>query len=189
MSDAGLVEAFRRGDSDAVRRVYREFGRLVHAVAYRVLGERTLAEEATQQTFLRAWENAATFDEGRELAPWLSVIAKRAAIDIWRREQRRHHDSLDHLATVADPRSADDVEDVWAIRAALSSLDDDARALLEMQYRDGFSQNDVADRLGVPLGTVKSRTHAAQVRLAAALRREDAGRPPARTHRGRGEQR
>jgi RNA polymerase sigma-70 factor (ECF subfamily) len=184
MSDVGLVEGFRRGDADAFRRLYREFGRLVHAVAYNVLGERTLAEEATQQTFVRAWENSASFDENRELAPWLCVIAKRIAIDIWRREQRRQHGSLDDLTTVPDPAGASEVEDVWAIRAALATIDPDARTLLELQYRDGFSQNEVANQLGIPVGTVKSRTHSAQSRLAAALRRHD---PDLQFRRQRGE--
>jgi RNA polymerase sigma-70 factor, ECF subfamily len=183
MTDAGLVEGLRRGDGDAVRRLYREFGRLVHAVAYGVLGERHLAEEATQQTFVRAWEHASTFDQERELAPWLCVIAKRVAIDIWRREERRRHTSLDEVATIPDPAGAQQVEDVWAIRAAMSSIDPDARRLLELQYRDGFSQNEVADQLGIPVGTVKSRTHTAQTRLAAALRRHDAD-PRHRLQRG-----
>ena len=185
MSDVGLVEGFRRGDADAFRRIYREFGRLVHAVAYNVLGERTLAEEATQQTFVRAWEHASTFEQGRELAPWLCVIAKRVAIDIWRRERRRQHDSLDELTSVADPDGAADVEDVWAIRSALSTIDPDARTLLELLYRDGFSQQEVSERLGIPVGTVKSRTHTAQSRLAVALRRHGSDQP---TRRQRGDQ-
>ena len=63
---------FRDGDPDAVRAIYREYGRLVFAVAYRVLGDRGLAEEATQQTFLKAWRAATSFDTDRELGPWLA---------------------------------------------------------------------------------------------------------------------
>jgi RNA polymerase sigma-70 factor (ECF subfamily) len=170
VTDADLVEAFRRGDESAFRRLYADYGRLVHAVAYRVLGERSLAEEATQQTFVRAWEHATSFEVGRDLAPWLVTIAKRIAIDVWRRERHRNHQPLDDLANVESPAGSDAVEDVWSIRAALGELSGDARALLRMQYYEGFSQQDVADHLGIPVGTVKSRTHAAQTRLAGALR-------------------
>ena len=179
VTDAELVEAFRRGDEHAFRRLYADYGRLVHAVAYRVLGERSLAEEATQQTFVRAWEHATSFEAGRDLAPWLVTIAKRIAIDVWRRERHRSHQPLDDLAGVETVAGSDAVEDVWSIRAALGELSDEARALLRMQYHEGFSQQHVADRLGIPVGTVKSRTHTAQTRLATALRRKGVLTPKA----------
>jgi RNA polymerase sigma-70 factor (ECF subfamily) len=185
VSEAEFVAAFRRGDDHAFRRMYAEYGRLVHAVAYHVLGERTLAEEATQLTFVKAWENAHTFGDDRPLAPWLAVIAKRVAIDVWRRERRRSHGPLDELTERHGPPMADSVEEVWSIRAALGELSDDAQALLRMQYHEGLSQQDVAERLGIPVGTVKSRTHTAQGRLARALRRVDVSIPgaPARHDR------
>ena len=83
------LDAFRRRDDGALRALYREYGRLVYAVAHRVLRQRELAEEATQQTFVRAWQAAGGFDVERDPAPWLATIAKRAAIDIHRREARR----------------------------------------------------------------------------------------------------
>ena len=81
-----LGTRFSAGDPDAVRELYRAYGRLVYAVSYRVVGERGLAEEATQQTFVKAWRAARSFEAGRELGPWLASIARRAAIDIQRRE-------------------------------------------------------------------------------------------------------
>ena len=95
MLSAQDVERFHAGDADAVRPVYAEFGRLVFAVSMRVLGQRELAEEATQQTFVQAWRSASSFEPGREMAPWLVTIARRAAIDIQRRERRRTHITLD----------------------------------------------------------------------------------------------
>jgi RNA polymerase sigma-70 factor, ECF subfamily len=176
VSDVNLVEAFRRGEPDAFRRMYAEFARLVYSISHHVLGERSLAEEAMQETFVSAWDNAGKFESGRELGPWLAVIARRAAIDIWRRERRREHDSLDEFVGIADSTSETEVEEIWAIRTALSSLDAGTRSLLELQYRDGFSQREVAERLNNPVGTVKSRTHTAQGRLAIALRREHVNR-------------
>src|SRR3954454_17593026 len=87
--EPGVLVAFRDRDDDAVRAVYREYGQLVYAVAHHVLGRHELAEEATQQTFVRAWQAAERVDIDRDPAPWLATIAKRVAIDIHRREARR----------------------------------------------------------------------------------------------------
>ena len=79
MLDAALIEAFRRREDAGVRSVYREYGRLVYAIALRALGNKELAEDATQQTFVQAWQAADRFESDRELAPWLATIARRTA--------------------------------------------------------------------------------------------------------------
>ncbi len=85
MLDQGEASRFRDGDPGAVRTVYRAYGGLVFTVACKVLGDRRLAEEATQQAFVQAWRAAGDYDLTQELGPWLAVIARRAAIDILRR--------------------------------------------------------------------------------------------------------
>jgi RNA polymerase sigma factor (sigma-70 family) len=85
MLDQGGAGRFRDGDPDAVRAVYRDYGGLAFAVAYDMLGDRRLAEEATQQAFVQAWRRAGDYDLTQELGPWLAVITRRAAIDILRR--------------------------------------------------------------------------------------------------------
>ena len=89
MLETAQIEAFRRREDAGIRAVYREYGRLVYAIALRTLGQKDLAEDATQQTFIQAWQAADRFDSERELAPWLATIARRVAIDIHRRESRR----------------------------------------------------------------------------------------------------
>ncbi|MET0458180.1 MAG: RNA polymerase sigma factor, partial [Ilumatobacteraceae bacterium] len=89
MVTADELLGFRSGNPDAVRAVYREYGGLVFAVSIRTLGSRDLAEESTQRTFVKAWKAAAGFEVGRELGPWLATIARRTAIDIYRREAHR----------------------------------------------------------------------------------------------------
>src|SRR3954470_10129434 len=96
--DVAALEDFSRRDPSAVRAVYRAYGGLVYAVAHRVLGRRDLAEEATQQTFVRAWQAADRLDPQRDPGPWLATIAKRAALDIHRREARRTTKALDDVA-------------------------------------------------------------------------------------------
>ena len=157
-----------------MRAIYRSHGRLVYAVAYRVLGDRGLAEEATQQTFVKAWRAAQSFDERRELGPWLAAIARRVAIDVYRREAHRSADPLESVpagdpAVVAAPQEAEAVYDVWEVRQAVAELPADEQEVVRLQHLDGFTHAQIAERLGVALGTVKSRSFRAHKRLAALL--------------------
>jgi RNA polymerase sigma-70 factor (ECF subfamily) len=172
--DEREITAYRAGEPDGVRAVYREYGRLVFAVTLRVLADRGLAEEATQQTFVQAWKAAGSFDPGRELGPWLATIARRAAIDVHRREARRTHGSLDDVAPgdssmVSLPPSAEQVYDVWEVRRAVDELPEDEREVVRLQHFDGLTHVEIAERLGLPVGTVKSRSFRAHKRLAAGL--------------------
>jgi RNA polymerase sigma factor (sigma-70 family) len=173
--DAALVDAFRRGDDEAVRQLYTAYGRLVFTVSYRVLGDRTQAEEATQQTFLQAWRHADSFEVGRDPAPWLATIARRAAIDIQRRERRRPTTPIDlapidDAALVTDPPSAEKLWETWQVRAAIQTLDEREREVVQLQHLDGYTHQQIAQRLGVALGTVKSRSFRAHRSLAERLR-------------------
>jgi RNA polymerase sigma-70 factor (ECF subfamily) len=190
---AEQTDAFRRGDPDAVRLVYREYGRMVFAVARSMLSSRELAEEATQQTFVKAWQAAASFDTTRALGPWLTTIARRTCIDLHRREARRAAANLDdvaaaHPALVTAEPDVGRHHDVWAVREAIDALPDDERTIVRWQHVDGLSHQEIAERLDIPLGTVKSRSFRAHRRLAAALghlrdggTQHTAGRAPAAT--------
>lgn len=160
---------FRSGDPDAVRVVYREFGRLVFAVAYKALGSHDLAEEATQQTFVKAWRAAATYDPARALGPWLATIARRTAIDIHRREARRSTEPLDEASVVALPDGVDQIFDVWEVRGAIDELPPLEREVVRLQHLHSLTQTEIAERLDVPVGTIKSRSFRAHRLLAARL--------------------
>jgi RNA polymerase sigma factor (sigma-70 family) len=172
--DARVRARFRDGDPDAVRAVYRAYGRLVYAVAYRVLADRGLCEEATQQTFVKAWRAAGRVDPSRELGPWLATIARRVAVDLYRREAHRAAGPLssvapDDPALASPPSAVEDVYDVWEVRRAVSELPDDEREVVLKQHFEGLTHAQIATRLGVPVGTVKSRSFRAHKRLAAEL--------------------
>ncbi len=164
---------FRAGDPDAVRAVFREYGRLVYAVALRATSSPDVAEEVVQQTFVKAWRAAASFDESRELGPWLATIARRTAIDLHRREARRIADRLDDVdagyAAVVDLPRVERSEEVWAVRQAIDELPPDEREVVRLQHLGELSHTEIAERLGVPVGTVKSRSFRAHRRLAARL--------------------
>lgn len=172
--DPESLDAFRHRDANGVRAMYREYGRLVYAVAHRVLGQHELAEEATQQTFVRAWQAAERLDADRDPAPWLATIAKRAAIDIYRREARRSTVALsdvaaDDRALVSLPPDLDTLDAVWHVRQAIDTLPADEAAIVRLQHLDGMTHHEISQHLGIAVGTVKSRSHRAHGKLAALL--------------------
>jgi len=173
MADADLALRFASGDADSVRVVYQSYGRLVFSISYQVLGDRGLAEDATQQTFVQAWRAARSYDPSRPLAAWLSTIAKRVAIDTYRRERRHRHldniDTADNPSLITLPPSIDQMHDVAVVRRALDELPATDRDLIRMQHFDELSHVEIARELQIPLGTVKSRTFRAHRRLAGIL--------------------
>jgi RNA polymerase sigma-70 factor (ECF subfamily) len=179
--DAALAARFATADPDTIRAVYESYGRLVYSVAYKVLGDVGLAEDAAQQTFVQAWRAASTYDPDRALGAWLAAIARRVAIDVYRRE-RRHRDAENidpsDARLVSLPPSVDQISDVWEVRQALDELPDQDRQLLRLQHYDELTQSEIAEQLAIPIGTVKSRSSRAHRRLAGMLghlRTESAG--------------
>jgi len=172
--DRAELDAFRRRDPNAIRTLYREYGRLVYAVAHRILGRHDLAEDAVQQTFVQAWQAADRFDAERDPASWLATIAKRVAIDIFRHHARRPAAALADViaedpAVVTLPPNLDTFETVWHVRRAIDTLAPDEAAIVRMQHLDGMTHSEISDKLGIALGTVKSRSHRAHQRLASLL--------------------
>ncbi len=174
MVDRGVRKRFRDGDPDAVRAVYDSYGRLVYSVAHRILGVSALAEEATQQTFVNAWRAALNLDESRDIGPWLAVIARRVAIDIYRREATRSTDPLESAppgdrALVSSATSAEAAYDVWEVRRAVAELPAEEEEVVRLHHFEGLTYAEIAERLDVAVGTVKSRSFRAHKRLAALL--------------------
>ncbi|WP_436499472.1 RNA polymerase sigma factor [Actinokineospora sp. HUAS TT18] len=159
------------GDESALAEAFRLCARPMLASAYRVLGDYDLAADAVQQAFVQAWRASASFDSTRQLQPWLCAIARRTAIDLYRRE-RRQRESLSSAEVVevwSDCGSFEEAWEAWQVRSALAKLTPEERAVLEMAYYLGMSQRDISQTAGIALGTVKSRTARAQRRLAALL--------------------
>jgi RNA polymerase sigma-70 factor (ECF subfamily) len=166
--DAQLAAGFATGNPDSVRAVYEAYGRLVYSVAYKVLGDSGLAEDATQQTFLQAWRSSERFDPDRAMGPWLATIARRVAIDVYR-QTRRRGTPVDLAAAegtlVTAPPSAEQIYEVWEVRRAVDALPPDEQELVRLQHFSGLTHTEIAQRLDIPVGTVKSRTYRAHRRL------------------------
>lgn len=169
MESIRIMRRMAAGDSAAVSDLYTMFGRPVFAVCLRALGDRTLAEEATQQAFLQAWRAASSFDLAREPGPWLYAIARRAAVDIYRKERRHRADRLDDPEIVALPPSFEGMWEAWEVRRAIDRLTPDEREVVRLTFLNGYTQEETARHLGIPLGTVKSRAHRAHRKLATLL--------------------
>jgi RNA polymerase sigma-70 factor (ECF subfamily) len=169
-----MLNAFRRRDPSSVRAMYRAYGRLVYAVAHRALGRHDLAEEAAQQTFVQAWRAADRIDVDRDPAPWLTTIARHAAVDIYRREASRRTTALGDVAAndpaiMSSPPDLETLDAVWQVRRAIDALSPEEATITRLQHLDGMTQKEISEKLGIALGTVKSRSHRAHRHLAAML--------------------
>lgn len=164
------IEAFRRGEDDGVRAVYRRFAGPVYAAAHSVLRDHDLATEAVQETFVRAWRAAASFDPRRGLAPWLYAIARRVAIDIYRSRRHLSGGPPDDDALVTLPPEMDTIWEAFQVRAAVDRLPAEERDIVRLAHFEELSHVEIATRLDIPVGTVKSRSHRAHRRLATWLR-------------------
>jgi len=171
LSDEALVALVARADGDALAELYDRVGRIAYGVALRVLRDERLAEDAVQEAFRQVWRSAATFRAERAKAStWVLTLVHRRAVDLVRREERRRAEPLtDDSVLGAAPEATD--EAAWLrfererVRAALAQLPDVQREAIELAYYGGFSQSELAEKLGVPLGTIKSRMFTGLARL------------------------
>jgi RNA polymerase sigma factor (sigma-70 family) len=169
-TDEELLEAVAAGDEEALGALYDRFGRVAYGVALRILRDRALAEDAVQEAFLALWRSAERYRQERaKPATWILTLVHRRAVDLVRREDRRRGEPLDEAPEPATagsvPEEANLRERRTAVQAALRELPADQRQALELAYYGGYTQSELADRLGVPLGTVKSRMFAGLTRL------------------------
>lgn len=166
--DREVLERFRLGDEAAVKAVYDRFGGPVFALSMSILGEHGSAADATQQTFIKAWRAASTYDAERSFAPWIYAIARRTAIDLYRRRSRLV--VSDDVDVPSFPPGLETVWEVFEVRAALDRLPDEERQVVKLSHFDGFTHVEISQHLDIPVGTVKSRSHRAHLRLAEMLR-------------------
>jgi RNA polymerase sigma-70 factor (ECF subfamily) len=184
LSDEALVALVARGDDGALGELYDRYGRVAYGVALRVLRDAALAEDAVQEAFVTLWRTAARFvPERARASTWLLTLVHRRAVDAVRREQRRRTEPLEQAPDPATAGADDDALlrfERERVQSALAQLPDAQREALELAYFGGFTQAELADRLGQPLGTIKSRMFSGLRRLAELLgegEQEDAWTP------------
>jgi RNA polymerase sigma-70 factor (ECF subfamily) len=168
LSDADLIGRAAEGDARALEVLYDRYSRVVFSFGLRIVGDPQLAEELLQEVFFRAWQQGGSFRSNKgSFITWLLSITHNMAIDEVRKRRRRPQkaDSEDpETVLAAVPDSGPDVEDeVWlgalrdTIEGAMASLPTAQRQAIEMAYFRGLTQREIAEQLGEPLGTIKTR--------------------------------
>jgi RNA polymerase sigma-70 factor, ECF subfamily len=180
--DAVLMRLIAHSKTEALSVLYDRYARLVYGLALQATGEPASAEEVTQDTFLRAWENAATYQsEKGKVSTWLASIARNRSIDLMRRKQARRENtqvSLDEPPsfTLQGNENVENEVDLRskqrAVRRALAQLPEDQRKALALAYFRGMTHEQIAESLGQPLGTVKTRIRLGMQKLRLCLQEE-----------------
>lgn len=156
-----LAQLLREHDPGALREVYDRFGRVTFGFLLKMLGDRGAAEDVQQQVFLEVWRRSDRFDPERgKLLAWVMTIARSRAIDHLRRRVPEPVDQESEPGSHQAPSGGDEIEalaDQWLMRALLDRLPPSESELLRLRFYAGFSQAEIAQREGIPLGTVKTR--------------------------------
>ena len=170
ISDEALVSLVASSDDEALAELYDRFGRVAYGLALRILRDEALAQDAVQEAFLAIWRSADRFlPERGKASTWILTLVHRRAIDLVRREDRRPGEPLEQapepiaLSTVEGEATLGFRRRV--VQEALKGLPPEQREALELAYYGGLTQSELAERLGQPLGTIKSRMFMGLARL------------------------
>ena len=169
LSDEALLALCSRADENALGELYDRYGRVAYGLALRIVRDRALAEDAVQEAFLAVWRSAGAFlaEQGKP-STWILTLVHRRAVDLVRREERRRADPLDDTD---QPTGEATDEEAWlraqrqVVQEALRKLPPEQREAIELAYYGGFTQSELAEKLGLPLGTIKSRMFTGLKRL------------------------
>ena len=169
LSDEALVALVARADEGAFAELYDRFGHVAYGLALKVVRDPALAEDAVQDAFLAVWRSSGRFvAERAKASTWILTLVHRRAVDVVRREQPRRTEPLE---TAPQPSANMTEDEAWLrlqrtrVQDALRRLPDQQREAIELAYYGGFTQSELADRLGEPLGTIKSRLVSGLARL------------------------
>lgn len=174
LDDNTLMERLLRHDQRALIELYERYGKAVYSLAYRIVQNAPMAEEVTQDTFMKVWEKMATFDPARgKLKNWLLAITQFTAIDRLRKEHRQpamigeaiDEDSVDALVS----RHVDSVrwQEESMLHMLVSQLPSEQAMLIELAFFQGMTHMEIAEKTQIPLGTVKTRVRAGLQKLKA----------------------
>lgn len=172
---APYLRRIARGDEGALAVLYAQFSGPVYSLALRVLGDPRLAQEVTQDVFLKVWTNPQAWDARRgQFSSWLLTLTRYTAIDHLRRERRRTGRDTELSEQIAAADDAPEAAPPDRLRDLLAHLPDEQRQVVELAYFGGLRHSELAERLGLPLGTVKTRLRLGLSKLRALLDDEDA---------------
>ncbi|MDP9232196.1 MAG: sigma-70 family RNA polymerase sigma factor [Actinomycetota bacterium] len=170
LSDEALLSLEASSDDQALAELYDRFGRVAYGLALRILRDEALAQDAVQEAFLGIWRSADRFlAERAKASTWILTLVHRRAVDLVRREDRRRGEPLERAPEPAAPETVEDEATLGfqrrVVQEALRRLPPEQREALELGYYGGLTQSELAERLGEPLGTIKSRMFTGLSRL------------------------
>ena len=163
-TDPDLAARLKRHEPQAMADLYDRYGRVAYSLILRIVRDGALAEDLTQETFLRVWNRCQAFDSERgALGPWLLAIARNRAIDYIRSSDGRMSRNAYELVEMENPALFANLESQMLnsdqarrIREALTKLNPSQRNVIELAYFEGLSQTEMAEKMGQPLGTIKT---------------------------------
>lgn len=174
--DAALLARIVERDERAVEALYARYSGPLYSLAYQVTGAERFAQEVVQEVFVAVWNQASRFDPTRgALGPWLFSLARHKAIDLVRREQNHRKRAAAESDMELEVAPDDVAHEAWTnvrrerVREAIAQLNEIQRTALELAFFSGLTHVEVAERLGIPLGTAKTRIRTALLKLRDAL--------------------
>jgi RNA polymerase sigma-70 factor, ECF subfamily len=176
-SDQELIERIRQDrDQSAMAELYDRYARPVYSLSFHVLREQRAAEDVVQDVFLSFWNRPFTYVDARgTFGPWILRVTRNRSIDVLRKRSRERSPGDDEYASLFEERIVDPEpepgDQVWTqavaqqVRTAMLELNEAQRQVIELAYFYGMTQSEMADHLGIPLGTIKTRVRTALRRL------------------------
>ena len=170
--DGDLLARLQQREPQALAELYDRYGGMVYRLVVRIVRDTGIAEDLVQETFLRAWNRAGAFDAERgAVGPWLLAIARNRALDYLRAQGRFHNNSVElneteHPSLFVDfPADALNFDLARQVNRAMESLSAQQRETIELAYFEGMTQTEIAQRMGQPLGTIKTWMRRAMLRM------------------------
>lgn len=165
-NETQLIERLKTGNDAAYAELYDRYSAMLYGVTLRVVNDKEDAENLLQDTFVKIWNNITAYDASKgRLATWLLNIARNTAIDFTRSKmfaQRRKNQNIDSFVGFpSDDFAVNTDTDTIGLRQIVTNLTQNQREIIEWFYFDGYTQQEIADTFGIPLGTVKTRTRMA----------------------------
>lgn len=163
MTEEKIIQLLQNEHQDAISYLYDHYSAALFGVALRIVRSRELAEQVLQDAFLKVWRNGSQYDRSKgKLYTWMLNITRNTAIDATRTSHYQYYSKTDDLSVLYAAASADSIDpDHVGIQQIVSRMDPKYRVLIEKIYFEGYTQQEIAEVMNIPIGTVKTRVRAA----------------------------